>query len=462
MKCPVCGADTAEGAFCEFCGSPLEAKTETANVAPAAATATAASTSASANAQPQNSGEKCPVCGAPMEAGANACGFCGYVKGSAPANNQAAAQPAATKNEKPAGSDPKVEKTMDETNKKCPNCGGTVVFDPDSGMMACEFCGYKKELPKPEAGDIVEMDFKSANIRASKDWGAVKKTVICKQCGGEAVYDGAETANTCPFCGSTSVMPVDDDKDVMAPGAVVPFSVSADKAAELFKKWIGGKLFAPSDAKKSCRAKDIHGVYLPYWTYDSDTDSSYTAMLGFDRKVKDKDGNTKTVTDWRPTRGMYQEFIDDQLVYASKKTVNQYIKSVSQFDFSKLTNYSPEIVAGFVAERYSVGLDEGWGIAQKEIANTLRNHLSDKLRRQHHADRVKDIKMSTSYSNITFKYLLAPIWLAAFKYNSKVYNIVINGQTGKIAGESPVSKIKVAIAIAIAVAIIALIIWLNS
>ena len=87
---------------------------------------------------------------------------------------------------------------MDVTDKKCPNCGGTVVFDPESGMMSCEFCGYKKELPKPEAGDIVEMDFKSATIRASKDWGAVKKTVICQQCGGEAVYDGAETANTCP------------------------------------------------------------------------------------------------------------------------------------------------------------------------------------------------------------------------------------------------------------------------
>ncbi len=457
MTCPVCGAETAAGAFCEFCGSPLEATKEPVQAAaPTAATPTAAASAA------PSSEAKCPVCGAPANPTDKACAFCGAMLGGTPASKPAQNAAKATPVAEPQGSDPKIEKTMDVTDKKCPNCGGTVVWDPESGMMACEFCGYKKELPKPEAGDIVEMDFKTAKIRASKDWGAVKKTVICQQCGGEAVYDGAETANTCPFCGSTSVMAVDDDKDVMAPGGVVPFSISSDKAAELFKKWIGGKLFAPNDAKKSCRAKDIHGIYLPYWTYDSDTDSTYTAMLGFDRKVKDKDGNTKTVTDWRPTRGMYQEFIDDQLIYASKKTVNNYIKSVSQFDFSKLTNYSPEIVAGFVAERYSVGLDEGWGLAQKEIANTLKSHLGDKLKRQHHADRVKDIKMSTNYSNITFKYLLAPIWLAAFKYNSKIYNIVINGQTGKIAGESPISKIKVAIAIAIVVAIIALLIFLSN
>ena len=427
--CPACGAET-QGKFCEFCGSPLEAPTNTATTAAAATAATAATATA---ANPMNNVTAPTAAPAPAPAPA----------------------PAA-----PQGNDPVITKTMDVTDKKCPNCGGTVVWDPDSGMMACEFCGFKKELPKPEAGDIVEMDFKSAKQRASTDWGKSKKTVICQQCGGEGVYDDVETASTCPFCGSTSVMPVDGDPDVMAPGGVVPFTISKEKAAALFKQWIGGKLFAPNEAKKSCQAKDINGVYLPYWTYDSDTTSSYTAQLGFDRKVKDKDGNTKTVTDWRPTRGMYSEFIDDHVVYASKKTVNKYIKSVSQFDFTKLRTYSPEIVAGFVAERYSVGLDDGWTIAQKEIQEQLKSNLSSKLRRDHHADRVKDINMSTNYSNITFKYLLAPIWLAAFKYNSKVYNIVINGQTGKINGESPVSKIKVAIAIAIAIAVIALLIFL--
>ena len=143
--------------------------------------------------------------------------------------------------------------TEDVTDKKCPNCGATVTYDPATLAMTCDFCGYHKELPKPEEGSKAgeEIDFNSAKLRTSKDWGAQKKTIICKNCGGSAVYDMTETAGTCPFCGSTSVMPVDDEEDVMAPGGVVPFEISREKAAELFKGWLKKKLLAPSKAKKS-------------------------------------------------------------------------------------------------------------------------------------------------------------------------------------------------------------------
>ena len=122
------------------------------------------------------------------------------------------------------------EMTEDVTNKKCPNCGATVVFDPESGGMLCEFCGYKAELPKPESDNaIVELDFESATQTASFEWGTQKKSVVCKQCGAETIYDALETAAVCPFCGSTSVMPAASN-DSMAPGAVVPFAVTKEKA----------------------------------------------------------------------------------------------------------------------------------------------------------------------------------------------------------------------------------------
>ncbi len=344
--------------------------------------------------------------------------------------------------------------TVDVTDKKCPNCGATVTYDPDTLSMTCDYCGYHKELPKPEDGNKAseEIDFNSAKLRTSKDWGAQKKNIVCKNCGGTAVYDMTETASTCPFCGSTSVMPVDDDEDVMAPGGVVPFEISQEKAAELFKMWLKKKLFAPNAAKKGCEAKEFKGIYLPYWTFDSQTTSSYSAEYGKD--YKDKDGNTKTR--WYRCHGIHDEFIDDEVVYASKKTNDAHIKAVSSFDFNKLRDYDPQFIAGFAAERYSVGLDDGWKEAQVSIKKKLESHIRDNVRARYRADRVKNVQLATSYDNITFKYLLAPIWISNFKFNGTIYNFVVNGQTGRIAGKSPVSALRVAVAIIIAIIVLAI------
>jgi ribosomal protein S27E len=339
------------------------------------------------------------------------------------------------------------ETTMDVTDKKCPNCGATVTYDPATLAMTCEFCGYSRTIPRPESNSALEeIDFETAKIRANKDWGTKQKSIVCKMCGAESLYDEAMTAGVCPFCGSTSVMPVDSDEDIMAPGGVVPFEIPKEKAAQLFKTWLGHKIFTPSAAKKSCEADSFTGIYLPYWTYDSETTSSYDAQLGFEYKVKTQDGY-ETKVRWRRYTGIYEEFIDDQVVYASTKTKNPSIKAVSVFDFTKLKPYSPEYISGFAAERYTLGLDDGWTEAKGYIQSTLKSHLGSKLRSTYKADRVGTIKLSTAYDKVTFKYLLAPIWMSSFKFNGKVYNFVVNGQTGKVAGKAPISALRVAIAI---------------
>ena len=351
--------------------------------------------------------------------------------------------------------------TEDVTDKKCPNCGATVVYDPETLSMSCPFCGYSRQLPKPEDNgqDVEELDFSSAKNRESLDWGKAKKSLVCKNCGAETIMDEADTAQCCPYCGSTQVMPVDNDEDVVAPGGVVPFEITKEKAAQIFKSWMKGKLFAPNDAKKSCEAKNFSGVYLPYWTYDSQTTSPYEVKLAFDST--DKDGHTSTT--YKTYRGIYERFIDDETVYASKKTNNRFIKAASTFDFSKLRKYSPEFIAGFLAERYTVGLDEGWDIAKTQIKAKLQNEIGSMERKRHHADRVSKVTFNTAYSKVTYKYVLAPIWIANFKVKEKIYNIVVNGQTGQIKGEAPVSPLKVAVAIILAIiAIIVVYALLNN
>ena len=350
---------------------------------------------------------------------------------------------------------PQSELTEKETDKKCPNCGATVTFDPASGKMHCDYCGYSCELPKPEDGhEICEMDFESATNTASFNWGEQKKQVQCKQCGAVTVYDALETAAVCPFCGSTSVMPAANDNTI-APGAVCPFAVTKQQAGESFTKWLKKKWFAPKKAKQSASPEAFQGVYLPYWTYDAQTTSNFTARAGYDRTVKDKEGHSTTETNWMRVSGVYQKFFDDVTVMASKRQENSGVKACEPFDFTKLVPYSPQVVAGFIAERYSIGLKEGWESAQKTIQFKLNSDISDYVRTHWRANRSDSVKFSTLYSNITYKYLLVPAWISSFKYKDKVYQFAVNGQTGRVGGKAPVSALRVIIAILIAAGIIA-------
>ena len=346
------------------------------------------------------------------------------------------------------------ERTEKETDKKCPNCGATVVFDPASGKMHCDYCGYTCELPSAEAeNEICEMDFESAIHTESFNWGEQKKEVQCKQCGAVTVYDALETAAVCPFCGSTSVMPAATENTI-APGAVCPFTVTKDLAGERFTRWLKRKWFAPRKAKKSASPEAFQGVYLPYWTYDAQTTSNFTGRAGYDKRVKDRDGNVRTETTWRHVSGVYQEFFDDVTVMASKRQEGSGVSDCEPFDFSKLVPYSPQVLAGFVAERYSIGLQEGWDTAQRTIQSHLRSDIQSYIRRHWNADRADSVHFSTLYSNITYKYLLVPVWISSFKYNDKVYSFMVNGQTGRVGGKSPVSPWRVAAAVAIAAAAI--------
>jgi hypothetical protein len=254
-------------------------------------------------------------------------------------------------------------------------------------------------------------------------------------------------------------MPVDDMQDAMAPGGVVPFEISQQKASELFKNWLKGKFFAPGAAKKSCEAKSFNGVYLPFWTYDSQTTSPYNVRLGYRHERTNSKGETETYYEYKEFSGIYEKFVDDEVVYASKRTDNPYINSVKQFDFSKLRSYSPEFIAGFMAERYTLGLDDGWQVAKDQIRTTLRSEIGSLEKKKQHADTVEKVNFNTDFAKVTFKYVLAPIWISNYTFNGQVYNFVVNGQTGKVAGKAPVSIPKVIATILLI--IIALIIIYN-
>lgn len=352
--------------------------------------------------------------------------------------------------------EPRLADTMKETDRKCPSCGATMDFDPASGGLSCAYCGYKEEIKSVEenSGAASELDFLSAN-EDSGDWGAEKKLVICKSCGAEAVYDALAFSDTCPYCGSNNVTAA-NSAGTMAPGGVVLFKITRERASECFMGWLKGKLFCPSAAKRSAQPDAFKGMYLPCWTFDAQTDSVYTARYGIDyREVVN--GQTTTRTDWKKTSGEYSAFINDETVIATTRYDTAMLGNLLPYATEDNRAYKAEYVSGFFAERYSLGLKDAWGKAVVLMKSKLTSGVSSKIRSQYNADRVENVVLKTSYSNITFKYLLLPVWMSSFNYNGKQYNFMVNGQNGKVSGHAPISALRVAIAIAIVVAVIGLI-----
>lgn len=355
----------------------------------------------------------------------------------------------------------KMEKTKEETDKKCPACGGTMDFDPASGKLKCLYCESEYDIgTQEEASPAQEQDFFEAEKTGNCDWGKETKVIICKSCGGESVYDALTTSSECPYCGSNQVME-QADKDTIAPGGVCVFKIDAQKAAGNFKSWLSKKWFCPKAAKQNARPEEIKGIYLPFWTFDSDTTTKYNGEYGIDRTVRRGD-ETKTVTDWYRVGGTHREFIDDQLVLGSSRHPASLLKGLEPFHTADNTAYRPEYIAGFAAERYSIGLKDAWEKAKGFIRVRLIDNIKKKIRTDKHADHVRNLNTYISFDNIKYKYLLLPVWMAHFEYKGKIYQFMVNGQTGKVSGKIPLSAAKIALTVALAVAALALLWYLTN
>jgi sarcosine oxidase delta subunit len=247
------------------------------------------------------------------------------------------------------------------------------------------------------------------------------------------VYDALQVSGECPYCGSNQVMEV-ADVNTMAPGGVVRFVVTAKEAADRFKAWIKKRLFCPKAAKLAAKPEKMTGVYLPYWTFDTDTTSQYTARYGIDHTRTDKDGKTHTETTWYHTSGCYVITFDDELVLATDRHDSRLLSGVEPYNTADNVAYKPEYLAGFTSERYSVGLRDAWERAKASLNSKIEHGIETEVRQRHHADRVDSVRFSTFYNNVTYKYLMLPVWMSFFKFKDKIYHFMVNGQTGRVSG----------------------------
>lgn len=348
------------------------------------------------------------------------------------------------------------ELKLSETERlKCEACGADLAYDASTGKMLCAHCGSAYDLIGRSLN--IEKDF-FAGVAEDAFWNDEALSYRCENCGAVTVMNKGEIASHCPFCGASKVITVEDQAGIK-PMAVIPFAFDRDKAKEFYLKWIKKRLFAPRKLKKNFTAKSVNNVYVPCWTYDVVSSSTYRGRLGEYYTVtvgSGKNRRTERRIRWYFVSGVYDRDFDDIAIEASSYVDQNQFDKIQPYDTNNALDYNGKYLAGATAERYRVGVADCFDTAKIKMESAIRREILNR----YHADVVDYLNVFVTYEEVRYKYVLLPIWVCNFAYNKKTYNFFVNGQTGKTAGKTPISPLRVLTAVLLGLVALAGVVWI--
>ncbi len=332
------------------------------------------------------------------------------------------------------------EKTV---SYKCPACGSPLTYDT-SGKLVCGACSNEFEV------DAVKKFSEAENESNGFEWGDYKKdfesgseklentrVYVCKFCGAAIETDGTTAATHCPYC-DNEVIISEQLTGSIKPNAVIPFKVDKNAAVAAVKKHFKGKKLLPNDFAAEHKLGKITGVYVPFWLFDSGIDGNMNLNTTNVRHYSDSDYNYTETKHYLVTLDGQMRFSKIP-VDGSEKMDNDLMDALEPFDYSELTDFNPAYLSGFLADRFDEDPDESLPRASARMNNSAQDVFKS-CASEFDSVSVKSSNMSLVDPSV--KYVLLPVYLLNLKYKDKNYRFAVNGQTGKVVGELPISKIK--------------------
>jgi DNA-directed RNA polymerase subunit RPC12/RpoP len=337
----------------------------------------------------------------------------------------------------------------------CDTCGSDLRFAPGHDHLTCDHCGSTQEIEGVgrSTNAIKELDFRAALDKKLPEVEIEETRVAaCPNCGAQVEFDETVHAAECPFCATPVVTDTGLHRHIK-PKALLPFGLDEPTARTAMTDWLGSLWFAPNGLKEYARkGRAMSGIYVPYWTFDADTKSNYSGQRGKDYYVTrtvTRNGKTQQQrqrkTRWSSVTGRVSRFFDDVLVLASQSLPKKYTDGLEPWDLSHLEPYQPEYLAGFRAEGYQVELADGFTEARAYMDRIIERDVKFDIG----GDRQRVSNVQTQVNDVTFKHVLLPVWMAAYKYRGRTFRFVVNGRTGRVQGERPYSSSKIAFAVVI-------------
>lgn len=337
------------------------------------------------------------------------------------------------------------EETHQETVEfHCPQCDATTAYCAENGGLTCTHCGYYEPPAIETVGKAAaEFEFTVETMeRAAHGWGIERKELACNRCGARTTFSTDQLTHTCPFCASNQVVQVKAPQDLLRPRFLIPFTISEEDCRQRVQAWLGSSWMTPKDLQRLAYSAEFTPIFIPYWTFDARAKAHWRAEVAHTRtKTVYVNGKptTRTVTEWRWESGSVNLYYDDILVMGSQRLSALLLQKVQKYDLQELVPYDPAFLAGLSAQAYDTGLDPAWEVGRK----LMRQKTKKACQSQATSQRMRNFSMSLDFSEETWRYILLPLYLASYPYGDQRYQVMVNGQTGVVAGQRPVDWRKI-------------------
>ena len=331
---------------------------------------------------------------------------------------------------------------MSAITYKCPNCDGGLIFDPESGKYACEYCLSKfsqdelmAESQSAETAQVVDDPVQETESESVQESALIYR---CPSCGAEVITDETTAATYCFYCHNPIVLEGKLSGEYL-PNGIIPFKITKDEAVEKFHEWIQKKKFVAKGFYSKKNIEKLSGVYFPYWLYDCVTNSTMNGSARDVRvwRVGDLEyTETKLYSINRVGKISYKNLPKTAL----QKAQNARLKGIFPYEFGALEKFHMGYLSGFQAEKRDIDKEtlskeihnEIQKYAEKRMRNTVSGHTSFNVETQNH-----------TITKEEFKYTLLPVWVMTYRQSgNQVYYFAMNGQTGEIVGKLPINRKK--------------------
>lgn len=337
----------------------------------------------------------------------------------------------------------------------CPNCYADLKFTPGSQSFTCEYCRssfseaeiieFQKKYMEQENrfqqdnNQIPEPDMSPEEKQAQEKFNEETKLYSCPSCGAEIMCDSNTAAAFCYYCHNPVILKGRVD-GMYKPSMVLPFAFDRDAAVQKYQDWAKKKWFIPKDLLSSAQVDKLTGLYVPFWVADSITSSRMEAIGENVRSWTSGNYRYTETSRYRVAREAQIRY-DGIPADGSQKIEDLLMESIEPFDYSQARPFNMAYLSGFYADKYDVDKEQ----VLPRIQQRMYGNNGQMLDATTHYNRLVSRKQYDRTDSLKWNYMLLPVWFMTFDYKGKLWEYAVNGQTGKVSGELPISKKKLAL-----------------
>ena len=247
--------------------------------------------------------------------------------------------------------------------------------------------------------------------------------------------DDTAGATECPYCGNPVVMTGQFAGD-LKPDLVIPFKLDKKAAISKLQELYKGKLLLPRVFRDKNHIKEVKGLYVPVWLFDTDADAHVRYKASTVRTWSDSDYNYTETSYFSVTRGGSIGFADVP-VDGSTKMDDTLMESIEPYDLSAAVDFQTAYLSGYLADKYDVDAEASIGRANERIKRSTEDAFEATVQGY---TTVIPVSSTVNLHNGRARYALYPVWILNTVWNGQKFTFGVNGQTGKTVGNLPMDK----------------------